>query len=147
MGQAGTNGAGRRRWGLIAGAALALAGSSGAQAAQDDAAIYGVWSNAKGTLHVQTAGCGERLCGSVVWATEKAKTDSLKGGVTQLVGTQLLQEYRKTGRDSWAGRVFIPDMGRSFSSRIQRLSTGELKISGCLIGGFICKSQTWHRVP
>lgn len=130
----------------MAAGVLALGIGGAADAAQDDAAIYGVWSNAKGTLHVQTAGCGERLCGSVVWATEKAKTDSLKGGVTQLVGTQLLQEYRKIGADTWAGRVFVPDMGRSFSSRIQRLPSGELKISGCLIGGFICKSQTWHRV-
>jgi uncharacterized protein (DUF2147 family) len=146
MGQTGTNRARGRRWSLIAAAACAIAGGGGAAAAQDDAAIYGVWSNAKGTLHVQTAGCGARLCGSVVWASEKAKTDSLKGGVTQLVGTQLLQEYRKTGADTWAGRVFVPDMGRTFSSRIQRLPTGELKISGCLIGGLICKSQTWHRV-
>ncbi|WP_239017734.1 DUF2147 domain-containing protein [Sphingomonas aracearum] len=132
---------------MIATAGMALLAGNGAAAAQGNEAVYGVWSNAKGTLHVQTAACGEKLCGSVVWATDKAKTDSLKGGVTHLVGTQLLQEYRRTGTNSWAGRVFVPDMGRTFSSRIQRLPSGELKISGCLVGGLICKSQTWHRVP
>lgn len=110
--------------------------------------VLGTWSNPKATLAVRTAPCaaGGRLCGAIVWAGAKAVADAKEAGVTQLVGTQLLQGYRQVGAGSWSGRVFIPDMGRSFSSRIRQTRPDELTISGCLIGGLFCRSQTWRRV-
>ena len=118
-----------------------------AMAAQRPAAVIGRWSNPKGTLAVQTGPCGDgALCGQIVWASPQAQADARDAGVPALVGTQLLQGYRPEGRNSWAGRVYVPDMGRSFSSRIRQTSAGTLSISGCLVGGFLCKSQVWHRV-
>jgi len=58
----------------------------------------------------------------------------------------LLQDYRRVGTGSWTGRVYVPDMGRSFSSRIRQTSAATLSISGCLVDGLLCKSQVWHRV-
>jgi uncharacterized protein (DUF2147 family) len=37
-------------------------------------------------------------------------------------------------------------MGRRFSSQINELPTGQLKIKGCILGGLICKSQVWTRI-
>jgi len=110
--------------------------------------ILGKWSNPKGTLAVQTTPCRDanKLCGAIVWANSKAMADARNAGVDQLIGTQLLSDYRRTGQNRWAGTVYIPDMGRSFSSRIKQNSPQQLTISGCLIGGFLCKSQVWHRV-
>jgi uncharacterized protein (DUF2147 family) len=48
--------------------------------------------------------------------------------------------------NEWQGRVFVPDMGRTYYSTIKRLDPNQLIISGCIFGGLICKSQIWHRV-
>jgi uncharacterized protein (DUF2147 family) len=126
---------------------MALAAGASAGAALRPDAVIGRWSNPKGTLAVQTGLCADgSLCGQIVWASAQAQADARDAGVAALVGTQLLQGYRPEGHGSWAGRVYVPDMGRSFSSRIRQTSAGTLSISGCLVGGFLCKSQVWHRV-
>ena len=108
--------------------------------------VLGVWNNPKGSLAVQTAPCGTNLCGAIVRATDAAQADARDAGIPRLIGLQLLQDYRPAGGRTWAGRVYVPDMGRTFSSRIEQVSADELKISGCLVGGFFCKSQLWHRM-
>lgn len=134
-------------------ATLVVAQAAGAGTLATRPSVLGVWSNPKGTLAVRTQPCGPAdtvgaaaLCGAIVRAEPKAVADARDAGVVQLIGTQLLQDYRPIGRASWSGRVFVPDMGRSFSSRIRQTSPDALTISGCLIGGMFCKSQEWHRV-
>lgn len=135
---------------LLALAAAAAFGLSPAPAigpvAAPDPAV-GWWINPRHTLEVRTAPCGDRLCGTVVRATPEAMNDARNSGVPRLIGTQLLQEYRPTGRGQWSGRVYVPDMGRSFSSVIDVERNGGLKISGCLVGHLFCRSQTWTRAP
>ena len=109
--------------------------------------VLGTWTNPKHTLAVRTAPCGDGLCGVIVWAAPKALADAKEAGVAGLVGTALLQDYHSSGRGSWSGRVFVPDMGRSFSSRLKQSAPDQLTISGCLVAGFFCKSQDWRRVP
>lgn len=129
-------------------AAMATAGPAAPSPAHAADPVIGKWSNPMGTLAVQTQSCrdGGTLCGAIVWASDRAQADARGAGVASLVGTQLLQGYRRTGRADWSGRVYVPDMRRSFSSRIRQSSPTTLTISGCLIGGFLCKSQVWHRV-
>lgn len=109
--------------------------------------VIGKWANPMNTLAVETKPCAQgRLCGEIVWASDDALSDAREAGVDKLIGTQLLQDYRPEGHGSWTGRVYIPDMGRTFSSRIRQTSLDTLAISGCLVGGFLCKTQVWHRV-
>lgn len=109
--------------------------------------VIGKWANPKNTLAVETKPCAQgNLCGEIVWASNDALSDAKEAGVDKLIGTQLLQDYRPEGHGSWSGRVYVPDMGRSFSSRIKLTSPDTLAISGCLVGGFLCKTQVWHRV-
>ena len=108
-------------------------------------AILGTWHNPKNTVAVRTGACGDRLCGWIVRASEKAQNDARKGGVDPLIGTALLRNYKPSGRNKWSGNVFVPDMGRTFGSTIQLLSANTINVKGCLIGGFICKSQVWTR--
>lgn len=131
---------------LFAGLAPLLALLATATAPPPAPTVLGTWSNPKGTLAVRTAACAGGLCGSIVWATAKALDDARKAGVSQLIGTELLQDYRPAGPGSWKGRVYVPDMGHSFSSRIVQNGPNQLTISGCLIGGFLCRSQVWRRV-
>lgn len=105
----------------------------------------GNWINPRGTVVVTTGVCGDRLCGWVSWASGKALADARDGGVSTLLGTHLLQGYRQTRPNHWSGRVYVPDMGKTYYSTIDQLDSARLKISGCVLGGWICKSQIWRR--
>jgi len=106
----------------------------------------GLWLNPHGSVAVRTDACGDKMCGWIVWASSDAQKDARDSGVDRLVGTMLLEDYRPRGPASWSGTVFVPDMGRHFSSEIDAISPGQLKIKGCVLGGLICKSQVWSRI-
>jgi uncharacterized protein (DUF2147 family) len=123
--------------------ALAAASTATPQAAQG---AFGTWTNPTGTVAVRTSGCGGGLCGAIVWARPKALEDARQAGVAHLIGTELLQNYRQTGRGVWSGRVDVPDMARSFPCYIVQTGANQLTISGCLVGRLLCRSQIWRRV-
>lgn len=130
--------------GLFALAAVAATSPTGRQ--PEPPAAFGTWSNPQGTLAVRTSRCAGGLCGAIVWAAGKALTDARQAGVTHLIGTELLQNYRPTGHGDWKGRVYVPDMGHSFPSHIVQTGPNQLTISGCLIGNLLCRTQVWRRV-
>jgi uncharacterized protein (DUF2147 family) len=133
-----------RRLSRLLAAALILAPMPALAAVQPP--IDGLWLNPKGSVAVRTGPCGAKLCGWVAWANAKATKDATDSGVTRLIGTALLENYTLSGTDLWQGTVFVPDMGHRFSSTIARVNPDTLRIKGCLIGGFFCKSQIWHRI-
>ncbi len=106
---------------------------------------YGRWLNPRGDVEVSVAPCGAMLCGTVTWVGGAAVADATDAGVGHLVGTQLLRDYHREEDGGWQGQVFVPDMGESFFSRIRQPDPAHLKISGCILHGLICKSQTWTR--
>lgn len=105
-----------------------------------------VWTNPSGSVHVRFHSCETRMCGTVIWASEKAKADSARGGTTQLVGTQLFRDFRASRADVWTGRVFVPDRNRTFTGTGRFVDADTLIVRGCLMSHFGCKSQTWKRV-
>ena len=125
--------------------ALLLATTTGLAQPQPAVSPIGVWQNPKGTIRVRTRPCGEMLCGNIVWASPTAMADARDAGVTSLFGTELLSNYRHTGRGRWTGQVYVPDQGRRFYSTIEQKSPNDLRISGCILGGLLCKRQDWTR--
>lgn len=107
--------------------------------------IEGQWANPGGSVVVAIAPCGEAYCGTVVSASDKAKTDARKGGVDELVGTELLSGFVAGGNGQWKGRLFVPDLNKRTKALLRQLSPDQLKIKGCVVGGAICKSQIWTR--
>lgn len=106
----------------------------------------GLWSNPKGTLQVRTRRCGAQLCATVVGASAKAQAKAQKAGIAGLIGTELFQNYRPDGDGDWAGTLFVPDKGKRVSSTLATNQGRSVKVSGCLIGRFLCKTQTWTRI-
>ena len=113
--------------------------------APSPATVEGVWHNPKNSVAVRTGACGDRLCGWVVRATDEAQGDARDGGTPRLIGTAIMREYRPNGRNTWAGQVFVPDMGHSFGSTMKLVDANTISVKGCLIGGILCKSQIWRR--
>ena len=105
-----------------------------------------VWRNPQNSVHVRVHPCGESMCGTVIWANDKAKADSARGGTPQLVGTQLFRDFRVNAANLWTGRIFVPDMNRTFTGTGRLVDGSTLVARGCLAKNFGCKSQTWTRV-
>lgn len=126
-------------------AALAL-GQAPAAFAQDPASPFGVWRNPKDTVHVEVRPCGDGACGYIVWASAKAEAKAAEAGSPDLMGLQLFRDLTPDQDGVWKGKVFVPDLNRTFSGRAQPISEQKLKAQGCFVAGFLCKSQVWTRL-
>lgn len=106
-------------------------------------AIDGSWANPNGSVIIAIGPCGAARCGTVIWASDKAKADARKG-TEQLVGSNLLTglEERKPGQ--WRGKLFIPDQNMSATAKIELIGERQLKVSGCTLS-VLCKTQYWNR--
>ena len=105
-----------------------------------------VFRNPSNSVHVRIHPCGKGRCGTVVWANDKAKADSARGGTRNLIGTELFKEFREISPKVWKGKVFVPDLNKVFSGTGTIKDQNTIVARGCLIGNFGCKSQTWTRV-
>jgi uncharacterized protein (DUF2147 family) len=106
-----------------------------------------VWRNPSNSVHVRVHPCGNSRCGTVVWANDKAKADSARGGTPNLVGTELFRDFREVSPKVWKGKVFVPDLNKVFTGTGTIKDQNTVVARGCLMGNFGCKSQTWTRVP
>jgi uncharacterized protein (DUF2147 family) len=105
--------------------------------------IEGLWRSPGGNSIISIAPCGASLCGTVAWASEKAKKDAAKT-TGQLVGTQLLTNLQQDPK-GWHGKLFIPDKNMRVTAKITLVSSQQLKVSGCAAGKSLCKSALWTR--
>ena len=85
-------------------------------------------------------------CATVIWANDKAKADSARGGTKNLVGTELFRDFRQVSAKVWKGKVFVPDLNAVFSGTATVKDQDTIVARGCLFGNFGCKSQAWTRV-
>jgi uncharacterized protein (DUF2147 family) len=84
------------------------------------------------------------MCGTVRWASAKARRDSAKG-TPQLIGADLLTRVRPTAEGRWAGKLFIPDRNIRVKAKLKLTLDGRLQVSGCAIGRILCRSEYWSR--
>ena len=107
------------------------------------AEIEGRWRSPGGNSIIEIAPCGSDLCGTVAWASDKAKKDAAKA-TSNLIGTQLLTGLQEKKPGRWQGKLFIPDKNMRVNAKIQLASPSQLKVSGCA-AKVICSSQLWNK--
>jgi len=105
-----------------------------------------VLRNPSNSVHVRIHPCGKSRCGTVVWANDKAKADSARGGTPHLVGTELFREFSEVSPKAWKGKVFVPDLNKVLTGTGTVKDQNTIVARGCLFAGMGCKSQTWTRV-
>jgi uncharacterized protein (DUF2147 family) len=96
----------------------------------------GTWQREDGKARVRIAPCGSNYCGSVIWVKEPDRASS--------VGKQVFYDMEASGPNSWSGKAFNPEDGRTYSGRMI-LSGSSLTTSGCVLGGIICKLVNWNK--
>jgi uncharacterized protein (DUF2147 family) len=116
-----------------------------AVAALKDGAYLGTWQNPSGSVRIRAAVCGNQVCGTVVFANDKAKADARRGGTDPLIGTQLFEEFTARGPREWRGRVFVPDMNRRVTGTATLETEDTIRVNGCA-ARVICRNQVWTRV-
>lgn len=122
----------------------ALAASLAAPAfASAKSPIEGRWKN--GRMEIQIAPCGNRLCGTVVKASERQQQRAERGSGTDLIGARLIKNIEPAGDDNYRARVFVADRNIHASGTIRQLNRNQLAVKGCVLG-LLCKSATWDRV-
>jgi uncharacterized protein (DUF2147 family) len=127
--------------------AVAAAAACSANAQSEPATLFGVWRNPKDTVHVEIRACGASACGAVVWATTAAQADARHGSGRDLVGMQLFRDLSQRSPTTWRGKVFVPDLDLTLNGIAELVDSERLRIKGCLLGGFVCRAQTWTRAP
>lgn len=104
----------------------------------------GVWRNTNNTVHIKAAPCGQNMCATVVWADDKTKAAVSARG-RDIIGMQLLRDFRESAPSEWKGSVYVPDRGMTVSGTITLLDRNTLRAVGCFLGMF-CQTRHWQRI-
>jgi uncharacterized protein (DUF2147 family) len=111
-------------------AALVAAGATAAAAASPN----GTWTRPSTGTKVEFYDCGGKLCGKIVSAKDKAT-----------VGKVIVNGAAKTGDNVWKGSLLNTEDGQTYSGVITLEGPKALKLEGCVLGGVVCKGETWIR--
>jgi len=101
--------------------------------------VLGTWLRDNGALQVKFEPCGDAICGNIVWLKPGSETKAK-------VGQQLFFDMRPAGAASWTGKAANPGDGSIYAGKMS-IEGSTLSTSGCIVGGLICKSANWRRVP
>lgn len=107
--------------------------------------VFGTWqteaTDGGRYLQVETHPCADdaqKVCGTIVGAFGGAREDG--------VGKRIIWDMAPDGPNAWDdGRIWKADEDKVYDSEM-KLQGDTLKVSGCILAGLICKSQTWPRV-
>lgn len=110
--------------------------------------VNGRWLTEDGKALVQIGPCGKAVCGQilkVVKPTPRApRNDANNPDATlrdrPIEGLRILTEF-VDGGSHWKGKIYDPQSGKTYTSKLSRNPNGTLKVQGCI--AFFCKTQTW----
>lgn len=130
----------------IAAAALLLCSlGTGPTVAQD---ATGVWLSQTGETRVRIAPCGAELCGTVIWQQTPGKDVNNPDAARRdrpIVGIRMMFGMKKSGAE-WTGQLYNFQDGKSYTGTMKLSGTTAMELGGCVMGGLICRTQTWTRV-
>lgn len=134
--------------GLKAAAAGVIAMSPGMAA---DLAVAGLWVTDEGKGRVEIRDCGDGTpCGALVWIAPDEPGSGLDENNPDpllrsqpLLGLQILWGF-EAQKDRWRkGRIYDPEVGKTYRSAMVLNEAGDLEVKGCI--GPICRAVVWTR--
>ena len=130
-------------------------------AASDD--ILGTWLNQKQDAKIEISNCGNDFCGKIVWLKEPVYPAGSKEGTpgapkidyknpdaerqkTPIMGLQIMEGMQFSGDNLWKnGRIYDPDNGKTYSSRITMTSHDQLDLRGFIGVSLLGRTEKWTR--
>jgi uncharacterized protein (DUF2147 family) len=140
-------------------AAVALAAALGvahpARAAGDP--TFGDWLTEAKNGKVRIGPCAgnpAEACGVLIWAVppadappgplHDAKNPDPALRARPLLGVAIISDFHRGADGQWTdGKIYEPDSGKTYKSKMAVAPDGTLKVSGCVM--VLCKTQTWTR--
>ena len=114
--------------------------------------VEGEWLTPAGTAKVKIAPCAGqpgRMCGNISWlktpanATDTNNPDA-KLKTRPILGLPMLHGLKSSAPGKWSGgKIYDPQSGKTYDSKISVNPNGTLKVEGCI--AVICQAQTWRR--
>jgi uncharacterized protein (DUF2147 family) len=100
------------------------------------------------------AGAPDRLCGRISWLLHP---NGVSGGPRRDInnpdpqlrsrpklGLPLLSGFRRVQPGRWdGGKIYDPDSGKTYDSKLKVNPDGTLDVEGCIL--ILCQRQTWKR--
>lgn len=118
---------------LIPATASLLAVAMISTTAANAGSANGTWLRSNGA-HVLAFNCGGGLGLKVTKSPEANK-----------VGKTIMCGAKASGPNKWKGTVLNLDDNQKYSGYVT-LNGNSLTLSGCVLGGIICKNDTWSRL-
>ncbi len=124
--------------------ALAFIGAGGMALADP---VEGVWQTRPDDNgdygHVEIAACGAAFCGVLVRAFDGAGAEKT---ASPNIGKQIVWDMTAEGDGAYGGgKVWAPDRDKTYRAKMA-LAGDSLSVSGCVLGGIICRASEWKRV-
>jgi uncharacterized protein (DUF2147 family) len=141
-------------------AALAIASFTGVAHANPAPAPrtsepLGMWLTDGSKGRVRISRCGDALCGDLAWLREpldesgQPKKDRHNADATKrgrpLIGVPILMSMKRDGERRWTGSIYNAEDGKTYTAYLTIESEAQLRVEGCVLGGMICRKQTWTR--
>lgn len=108
--------------------------------------IAGTYVNDTGRTKVKLSDCSAGVCGTVVWMSNPVNDvnnpDASKRD-RPVVGLQAVT-LKSTGTGTYAGTLYDTESGKTYSGKA-KVSDSGVELSGCVLGGLICKTSIWRR--
>jgi uncharacterized protein (DUF2147 family) len=110
--------------------------------------VFGTWKTEEKDdgrfLHVEVHPCADKpaqTCGTIAAAFGGAS----EANIGKPIIWEMAPQRKKANR--WDdGKIWKVDDDKVYNSEMELRDDGILEVSGCILGGLICKSQEWNRV-
>jgi len=116
----------------------------------------GTWLTEEGKATVRVTDCGGALCGTIIALKEpndpqtgtpkvdKNNVDASKRS-RPIIGVQLVTGLKPAGANKWSGQIYNPEDGKTYNASVTLQNANTITVQGCILGGVICKTNTWTR--
>lgn len=112
------------------------------------APVTGKWMTTEKDSIVEVSPCGPALCGKIIrilkpnpkGPTVDANNPNPALRTRPIQGLTILSGFTDKGKN-WAGSIYDPRRGKTFTSYMTRQANGSLEVKGCI--SFLCQSFIW----
>ena len=111
--------------------------------------VSGNWLAESGDAYIEMKDCGDGTpCGYLMLIDGDAQSTAIDDenpdaslNTRPLHGIKMVWGFNAKGENWKGGRIYDPNSGKTYKSKLERVSATELKVSGCV--GPFCQGEVW----